>query len=127
MSAAEVDLITFTDADYAEAYRYEVGSGVYYDFTGCQLLMMVRKTAEDAEVFLSLTSTFDGITVGNSGIDIATGDDDKPSVFTIVIARADLGRIPEGEYVQSLIVVTPDGLRSDIWRGSLTHSMGPTR
>jgi len=128
MSAAEVDLITFTDADYAQAFRYQLTSTpTYYDFTSCQLLMEVRKLAEDVEVFLSLTSTFSGIAPGSSGIDISTGDDGKPSIFTIVIARAALAEIPEGDYVQSLILVTPDGLHSDLWRGTFTNSVGPTR
>ena len=36
-------------------------------------------------------------------------------------------RMEAGNYVHSLILLRPDGLREDIWRGTLIHAHGPTR
>jgi hypothetical protein len=125
---AVVDLDVYTDADYAQAFRQKIGDTDYYDFTGCTLHMMVRKHAEDAEVFLYLDS--ETPTPGGSAISIYDpGDVGVAGLFewSILIKHQDLQQIPEGDYVQSLIVQRPDGLFSDIWRGMFINTIGPTR
>jgi hypothetical protein len=32
-----------------------------------------------------------------------------------------------GDYVQSLILIRPDGLREEIWQGAFTYTIGPSR
>lgn len=121
MDAAKVNLITYSDADFSRSFRIgtEVTDGVYpLDLTGYRLLMMVRKRAADAEVFINLSSD------NMSEIDVAEPLD---GLFSIFISRATLARLSEGEYVHSLLLESPTGLREDIWRGTLTHAIGPTR
>lgn len=132
MSTFSVDIATWTDADYAQAFRHRLGEAdppTYFDFTGCTLQMMVRKEVQEHEVFLSLTSE-GGLVPGESGIDIYDPGSELISglwEFTIIIMRKDLQRLPEGAYEQSLIVLNPDGLYSDLWRGSFVNTIGPTR
>jgi hypothetical protein len=128
MAYTTIDLTTFTDADFARSFRQQfTSSGLFVDFTGCTMQLMVRTTPEDAEVFLVLNSSTSGIPVDESGIDIAVGSDGLMSVINVIIAKEDLQNIPEGSYVHSLIVTTPDSIENDLWRGSLIHSVGPTR
>jgi len=47
--------------------------------------------------------------------------------WLIFIRREDLQQIPEGDFVQSLIVTRPDGIYDDLWRGTFTNTVGPTR
>jgi hypothetical protein len=124
---ATVALQTYTDSDFSYAFRAKFPDDSYYDFTGCRLQLMVRKFPEAAEVYLTLDSAVDGVGAGKSGIDLEQGDDGALSIFTIVIFRGDLQRIPAGNYVHSLIVTPPDDLHYDFWRGPLTNSIGPTR
>jgi len=127
MPASAVNILTFSDADYAMTYQWSI-DGTPFDFADHELLMMVRHISEDIEVFLSLESSTTGIPPDQSGIDIyqslAIGAYDK---FDVIITRADLAKIAPGDYVHSLILVRPDGLREDLWRGTLTHAIGPTR
>jgi len=131
MSAFTVSLETFTDADYAQSFRWQLGAAedrVFYDFTGCSMEMMVRKVAEDVEVFLKLES---GPPInGESGIDIYDPGTETTAgmwEFAVIIVKEDLQRIPEGVYEQSLIVRNPDGFYQDLWRGAFTNKVGPTR
>lgn len=119
MAAAEVLLTTFSDADFARAFQWVI-NGVPFDFTGFGLMLMVRKRPDDAEVFVSL-STDDG------DIDFTPDVDGKLTTFNIRILRQQIVDMAAGDYVHSLILLRPDGLREDIWRGTLTHAIGPTR
>jgi len=122
MSAAIVNIETYSDADFAEAFQWEI-NGVLFDFTGYELVMMVRKQPEDAEVFVSLSS------IDDNGIAFTPDPDDgdKLTTFNIYIYRDQMAQMPPGDYAHSLILLRPDGLRDDIWRGTLTHAIGPTR
>lgn len=127
LPASAVNLTTYSDADYAMTFQWTIDDEPF-DFTDHQLMMMVRHLPEDHEVFLSLESSTDGIPADESGIDLRRTIEPGPyDKFDIIIARDDLEKIPPGTYVHSLILVRPDGLREDIWRGTLTHAIGPTR
>jgi hypothetical protein len=132
MTAFTVTIETWTDADYAQAFRYQLGTAippVYYDFTGCSLRMMIRKNAPDNQVFLDLNSSA-GLLVTESGIDIYDPEDQETAglwEFAVIILRAELQRIPQGTYEHSLIIKTPDGLYQDLWRGNFINTIGPTR
>jgi hypothetical protein len=120
---AVVDLAMFSDADLAEAYQWEV-DGTPFDFTGYGLMMMIRKNPDDAEVFVALDSTdtgFGGIMFNDPDVD------GKVTTFNIFILRDQTAQMLPGDYVQSLILVRPDGLREDIWHGAFTYTTGPTR
>jgi len=117
--AAEVQIMTFSDADFSRAFQWVI-NGVPFDFTGCGLMMMIRKRPEDTEVFVSL-STDDG------DIDFLPDVDGKLTTFNIRILREQTIDMQAGDYYHSLILLRPDGLREDIFRGKLTHAIGPTR
>ena len=96
----------------------------YYDFSGVTMEMMVRKRPEDAEVYVELsTDPGDGIVLSAS--DPATPD--ALDTINITITREQLSKMPEGNYAHSLIMTRADGMHDDIWRGTLTHAIGPTR
>jgi len=82
--------------------------------------MMVRKRPEDTEVFVSLSSE-------DGDIDFLPDVDGKLTTFNVRILRKQTTDMLAGDYVHSLILLRPDGLREDIWRGTLTHAIGPTR
>jgi len=113
-----VDLITYSDADLVESFYYQTEDGDPIDLTNHSLRMMVRKHAEDATAQFECT-TFNGRIWYN---DAAGG------AFTLTIPVAILEFLRPGEYVHSLIATEPifKG-RTDLWRGRLVHSVGPTR
>lgn len=119
-----VDMEMWSDSDFAAAYQWEV-NGAPWDFTGHKLIMMIRKNPDDAEVFVSLDSDPGGF----SGI--MFNDPDVPggpvTTFNIIILRAQTVQMTPGDYVQSLIMVRPDGLREELWQGAFTYNTGPTR
>jgi len=117
--AAVVNITTFSDADFSRAFQW-MTNDVPFDFTGFGLMMMVRKLPDDSEVFVSLS-------VDDGDIDFLPDIDGKLTTFNIRIMRAQMADMAPGEYVHSLILLRPDGLREDIWRGTLTHAIGPTR
>lgn len=119
MAAAGVNFTTFSDADFAQAFQWVIND-VPFDFTGYGLAMMVRKRADDAEVFLSLSTE-------NGGIAYTPDVDGKLTTFSIYIMREQMTELAPGDYVHSLILIRPDTLHDDIWRGMLTHAIGPTR
>lgn len=135
---ATVNIFTFSDEDYIRVFRHRAGN-VYTDFSDKTLRFMLRKSPSDPEVFISLVSSIEGVLYPNSGIDIyqfdeiISGDDvpvsgDFPhTAFALILDRSDLARLPEGEYVHSLIMENATGWRDSIWRGTLTHKIGPTR
>jgi hypothetical protein len=128
MSAATVDFNTHSDADYVKAFMLHVnddaGGDYYYDFAGVTMEMMVRKTPESTEVFVSLTTDpGDGIVLSASNVATPAYLD----TINITIRRDQLAKMPEGDYAHSLIMIRADGAHDDIWRGTLTHAIGPTR
>ena len=126
---ATVDLDVYTDADYQQAFRVKTGPAeAYLDFAGSKLHMMVRKQSDDVEVFLYVNSVDeDGLTTGQSGIWIYDPGGLGMIEFMVKLTHRDLQEIPQGEYVQSLIMERPDGILFDLWRGAFTNSPGPTR
>jgi len=117
--AAEVQIMTFSDADFSRAFQWVI-NGIPFDFTGHGLMMMVRKRPDDTEVFVSLSSE-------DGDIDFLPDVDGKLTTFNIRLLRKQTTDMLAGDYVHSLILLRPDGLREDIWRGTLTHAIGPTR
>ena len=120
---AVVDLETASDEDFAWAFQWNVG-GTNFDFTNHNLMMMVRKNASDAEVFFSLDSLPGGLGGITFNAPTSTGTIDT---FNIAILRAQMVNVPPDSYVQSLVLLRPDGLREEVWNGTLTHNIGPTR
>ena len=123
--AATVNLETWSDADYACAFRWRTGTDpdTFFDFTGNEMMLMARHHPEDVDAFLSLTTGYlDGIVFSK-----AAPEDEELTVVNIYISRAQLELVPVGVHAQSLIMIRPDGLHADLWRGTLTHAIGPTR
>jgi hypothetical protein len=126
MSAATVNFETYTDADFSKAFMLRVGDTFYFDFTGYELMMMVRKHPDDVEVFVSLsTAPGDGIELSEAADGTTPG---QLTTINILIRRDQFVKMPAGEYVHSLIMVEQaTGLHDDVWRGTITHAIGPTR
>ena len=115
---ATIDIITFSDADLVESFYYQTADGDPVDMTGYSLRLMVRKHAGDATAEFECT-TFNGRLWFN---------DEAGGAFTLQIPVSVLQFLRPGTYVQSLIATDPiQKLRTDLWRGELIHSAGPTR
>jgi hypothetical protein len=128
---ATVDLNAFTDADFCQTFRQLTGT-TYYDFTGCKMNLTIRRVAEDPLAELELHSIVGGYDGSLSAIFMYDpgGTGQPPGglyEWLVFIQREDLQQLPEGDYVQSLIVTRPDGIYDDIWRGTFTNTIGPTR
>lgn len=128
MAAAIINMNTQSDADYVKAFMVhvsnDVGADYYYNFAGVTMNMMVRRLPTDAEVFVELsTNPGDGIMLSASN----SATPDYLDTINITIVRAQLALMPAGTYVHSLIMTRVDGYHDDIWRGNITHAIGPTR
>jgi hypothetical protein len=128
MAAGIIDFNTQSDADYVKAFMVHVtndsGADYYYNFAGVTMEMMVRKLPTDAEVFVELsTDPGDGIVLSASNPLTPTYLD----TINITIKMEQLAKMPAGNYVHSLIMTRADGAHDDIWRGTITHAIGPTR
>lgn len=116
-----VNISTFSDAGFVRDFAYLDASLAAIDLTGSVLRMHVRARAADATVFLALSSA-------DGDASLITFTDAINGKFRIVIPYTSLLRLPVGIYVHSLVRVLPVTLsRDEIWRGTLTHSAGPTR
>jgi peptidyl-tRNA hydrolase len=111
------NIITRSDSDFVRSFLYKTIAGVAIDLTGSKLEMMLRTEADRPTVYIDL-STDNGkivLTVGTTG------------EFKITIPFAELEILPPDEYAHSLIRIRPDGIREEMWHGTLTHAIGPTR
>lgn len=111
-----VNITTENDADFYRSFIYQDGGGNPIDLTGSQLDMKLRRNVEDATVFLELSTTTGEIALLNP----LAGN------FTILIVKESLLELSAGDYAQSLIR-TVSGLRTRIWHGILTNTLGPSR
>lgn len=120
-----VAIITFNDCDFSNSYPVnaldmttplvKVSTSGNSTTILPSLRMMVKTTGESATAFLDL-STQNGLVTYAS------------SVITIHIPVALYGVMPAGEYVHSMIYFFPPlNTKTEIWRGTLTHTIGPTR
>lgn len=116
--AADVDINTWSDADFIQSFVYQSNS-VAVNLAGSTLRMKARPRIAAAEVSISLDSASIG------GIAITDAANGK---FTITISRASiLSKLAPGSYVHDLIRVKPDTTQERIWSGTLTHSLGASR
>jgi hypothetical protein len=112
-----LNIATFSDCDFIRTFVYKTIDGVSIDLAGSSFEMMVRARADDATVYIDL-STGNGLI----SIDFLT-----LGTFTVHIPQPDLEKLSAGEYVHSLIRKRPDKILEQVWRGTLTHAIGPTR
>ena len=82
------------------------------DLTGSTLLMHVRETATGASLAFPVTVALSDAPNGR---------------FTIAATVAALGRVPARTYLHDLIRIRPDGIREQVWAGTLTITQGITR
>lgn len=114
----QVYLETYSDADFrlsqdSPLHPVRIGSN--------PLHMHVRTLADDNTVWLDATSV-------NGMLLVQAGTGDTPDVVSIFIPQNRLLNLPVGDYVYSLIMSNVNlGLRTEVWRGALKHSAGPTR
>jgi hypothetical protein len=113
---AIVNITVENDADFYRSFVYQTMAGVPIDLTGCDMVMKLRRHAEDATAFLTLSTETGEITITNG----AGGQ------FTIMISQEDLLGLSLGSYDQSLIL-TINSIKKKIWSGSLVVEAGPSR
>jgi hypothetical protein len=111
-----VNITCENDADFYRTFQYLDSNSNPIDITGATFAMDVRRHAEDATVFLQLTSPDNGI----------TATDPTHGFFTLLITKEQLLQLSPGDYDQSLIM-TLGGIRVRMWSGVLTNNWGPTR
>lgn len=115
---AVVTITIENDADFIRGFAYKyTPSGTPVDLTGNKLRMGIRRRAEDATEEMLLTTE-------NGGLIISDGAGGK---FTVVLRQKQLVILPNGEYDQSLIRITPTGDKLRVWSGTLTNNAGPSR
>ena len=115
-----VNINTYSDVAFNRTFIYEDASLEPIDLTGSTLRMHVRARAEDATVFMDLSNA-DGDLSAIVIISPVAG------MFRITIPYSVLLRLPAATYVHSLVRNAPGVVREEIWRGTLTHAIGPTR
>jgi hypothetical protein len=112
-----VDINTRSDSDFIREFVYQTAALVPIDLTGSTLHMMARNHASDSEVALDLS-------ISNGSIILT---DPTLGKFNIFIPFTILSRLPARVYDHSLIRTRPDSILEEIWHGTLTHEIGPTR
>lgn len=113
-----IDIETFSDADYVRRFVYQTVGNVPIDLGTDVLRMMVRSHPADATAHIDLNSITGGIEI----TDAAGG------AFTLRIPVNVLNTLIPGDYYHSLIRTDSNFVsRQDVWRGMLTHTVGPTR
>jgi hypothetical protein len=113
---AIVNIIAQNDADFYAWFAFKDGGGNPIDLTGATMDMKLRRHVEDATVFLDLSTANGDIVL----VDPLSG------VFTIFIEMEILQQLSPGDYAQSLIM-DANGLRTQIWNGTFTNNLGPSR
>ena len=123
-----VNMAMQSDADFAAAYQWLIDD-VPFDFTDHSLEMKIRRFSDDIEVFVALDSRQD-VANGFGGItfnDPVGPDPGRIETFNIFVLLEQTTEMNAGDYVQSLILIRPDGLREEIWQGMFTYTIGPSR
>jgi hypothetical protein len=111
-----VNISAQNDADFYCWFAFQDASGNGIDIAGAIMDMKLRRQLEDATVYLELSTA-------NGDIDIV---DPSSGIFTILIEMETLQSMPSGDFVHSL-VMTLNGLRTQIWRGTFSNNLGPSR
>jgi hypothetical protein len=114
---ATVNITVDNDADFYRSFVYADTNSNPIDITGCSMVMKLRRNAEDATAFLTLSTDTGEITITDS----------VGGQFTILITQEDLLELALGPYVQSLVMTFADSIRKQIWQGSLIVNPGPSR
>lgn len=111
------NITTDSDHDYYRLFIYSTSpSGLRIDLTGQPMVMKLRHHVNDVTAALMLSTETGEIYI----VDGPTGQ------FTIRITQDTLLRLAPGEYVHSLIRTMGD-VKLEVWSGTLTHSVGPSR
>ena len=116
-NALDDDVIGITPG--TNALKWETIARPALDLTGSVLAMMVRRSAAATEALIALKSSDASPMLAI--ISAVNG------AFTLRLPLASLQRMPPGVYEHSLIRTRADGIKETIWRGTLTHAVGPTR
>lgn len=112
-----VDIKTFSDCDFYRQFSYVTVAAAPIDLAGSTMRMMVRANANSATAFIDLSTVNERIMI----------DYLNPGSFTLHIPLSELAVLAAGVYVHSLIRTRPDNFKEQVWRGTLTHEIGPTR
>lgn len=110
----EVDFNTFTDVDFNQTQNSPIPLGAN------ALHMQIRAQAGDPTVWAELNTANGRITVQNG----------TPDIVSLFLPQSVLNTIPPGQYVYSLVLSTStvNGfLRTEVFRGVITHAAGPTQ
>ncbi|MDQ2080467.1 hypothetical protein RA307_09770 [Xanthobacteraceae bacterium Astr-EGSB] len=96
------------------------------DLDGSVLVYAIRRRACDATALVMIRSDEVGPDTSNIVVtDAAAG----AYTLTLRLHSSPTLRnaMAAGEYVHALVRIRPDGLREELWQGTVTHSCGPAR
>jgi hypothetical protein len=113
---ATVNITASSDADFFRSFLYKTIDLNPVDLTGAAFVMMLRRHAKDNVVYLSLSTDTGEIVI----------TDAPGGSFTVLITQQQLEEMTSGSYDQSL-VMTLNGVKQQIWSGTLTINPGPSR
>jgi hypothetical protein len=114
---ATVNITAYNDSDFYRSFAYQDINNNPIDITGCSLVMKLRRHAEDATAFLTLSTETGEITITNP----------TAGSFTIWITQEDLLELSLGPYDQSLILTLANNIKKKIWTGTLVVNAGASR
>ncbi len=102
-----------TNVTFAKAFQYTAADGVTpVDLTGSTLSMQVRASASDP---ISVVPV------------VVTVTDPLNGRFTVSIPAASLANVQPKTYVHDLVRLRPDGVKEQVWSGTMTIAAGVTR
>ena len=107
-----LNITSYSDADLVVTQAVPVSVGTN------ALKLHVRKNADDATVWLEATR--DNSMLSANAVTDGTA-------ITLRVPYSSFTRWPEAEFEHSLIMVGAAGERTELWRGTWEHFIGPTR
>lgn len=114
--SAEANFTIPSDADFYPTFVYKTATDDPIDITGATFVSRWRKKAEDASIFMELTTE-------NNRIQILDGEAGR---FALYLPKALLETLTPGSYDQSLVIFL-NGIRRQLWQGVATLTAGPSR
>lgn len=122
MASLEVDLVSYSDADFSFNQAGPFANGLA-NLGANPLHMQVRTTPTDPTVWIEATSVNAWLSAGSGG-----------TVLSIFIPQSKLATLPAGVYYYSIIMTVVGGgsstngyFRQEVMRGTFTHNAGPTQ
>ena len=116
------NIVSYSDADFVGSYHLVDSNNAPLLLPSNSILRMhLRLTAADATVWLEL----DNASPLSNPINFINTT--NSSIVSIRVPYSVLLNLPAAVYVHSLVAISSGGARTDVWQGTWTHNVGPTR